>query len=166
MNNIKKITLSGLFCALAVVGSFISIPIMGSRCAPVQHVVNIMAAIVLGPWIGLAIAFSSSLLRNIMGLGTLLAFPGSMFGVFLAGILYKKTGKILYACIGEIFGTGILGGIFAYPIAILLMGKSAAEIGYFVYVTPFLISTIVGSVIGGFLVYSMKKSRVLNINIE
>ena len=164
MNSIKKITLSGFFCALAVVGSFISIPVMGSRCAPVQHMVNVMAAVILGPWVGLAIAFCSSLLRNIMGVGSLLAFPGSMFGVFIAGILYRKTKSILYACIGEAFGTGIIGGICAYPIAILFMGKSAAEWGYFVYVIPFLISTVVGSIIGGLLVFSISKSKALNLN--
>lgn len=165
MNNVKKLTLSGLFCALAIIGSFISFPVFGSKCAPVQHMVNVMAAVILGPWAGLAIAFISSLLRNLMGLGTPLAFPGSMIGVVLAGILYRKTGKILNACIGEAFGTGIFGGICAYPIAIIFMGKNAAEIGYFIYVVPFLISTVAGSILGGLAVYSLSKSSVLKENI-
>ncbi|WP_317316685.1 energy coupling factor transporter S component ThiW [Peptostreptococcus russellii] len=162
MSNIKKLTLAGLFCALAVAGSFISIPVLGSRCAPVQHMVNVIAAIILGPWIGLAIAFCSSLLRNMMGIGSILAFPGSMFGVFIAGVLYRNTKSILTACIGEAFGTGIIGGLCAYPIAVLFMGKNAAELGYFVYVTPFLISTVVGSTIGGLVVFSLAKSKALN----
>ena len=46
----KKIALAGVFTALAVVGSFISFPVAGSKCAPVQHMVNILAAVTLGPF--------------------------------------------------------------------------------------------------------------------
>ncbi len=38
---VYRLSLAGLFTALAVVGSFISIPVGGSKCAPVQHMVNI-----------------------------------------------------------------------------------------------------------------------------
>ena len=48
-NNTKKLALAGVFCALAVVGSLFSFPVFGSKCAPVQHMVNIMCAIFLGP---------------------------------------------------------------------------------------------------------------------
>ena len=51
----KKIALAGVFTALAVVGSFISFPVAGSKCAPVQHMVNILAAVTLGPFWGIAI---------------------------------------------------------------------------------------------------------------
>lgn len=164
MNNIRKLTLAGLFCALAVVGSFVSIPVLGSRCAPVQHMVNVIAAIVLGPWFGLGIAFCASLLRNIMGIGSLLAFPGSMFGVFVAGMVFRKTKNIFAACLGEALGTSILGGLCAYPVAVLFMGQNAAEIGFFAYVTPFLISTSVGSIIGGIIVFSLSKSKAVNLS--
>ena len=57
-----------------------SFPVLASRCSPVQHMVNILCAVFLGPWYGFAAAFLASLLRNLLGLGTLLAFPGSMVG--------------------------------------------------------------------------------------
>ena len=44
----KKLVLAGVLTALAVVGSLISFPIAGSKCAPVQHMVNILAAVTLG----------------------------------------------------------------------------------------------------------------------
>ena len=74
----KKLALAGMLCALAVVGSVFSFPIFGSKCAPVQHMVNILCAVLLGPYYGIGVAFVASLLRNLLGLGSLMAFPGSM----------------------------------------------------------------------------------------
>ena len=46
------LALAGVLCAVAVVGSLLSFPVLGSKCAPVQHMVNILCAVVLGPWYG------------------------------------------------------------------------------------------------------------------
>ncbi len=78
--NIRKLTVTALFAAVAVVGSMFSFPVFGAKCAPVQHLVNILCAVLVGPWWGLAAAFIASLIRNLLGLGSLLAFPGSMLG--------------------------------------------------------------------------------------
>ena len=88
--NTKKLALTAIFAAVAVVGSMFSFPVFGSKCAPVQHLVNVLCAVFLGPGWGLAAAFIASVIRNITGLGTLLAFPGSMCGALLSGLLYKK----------------------------------------------------------------------------
>ena len=61
-NKTKKLALAGVLTALAVVGSFLSVPVAGSKCAPVQHMVNILAAVTLGPGWGVGIAFCASLL--------------------------------------------------------------------------------------------------------
>ena len=42
------------------------------------------------------------------------------------------------------------------------MGKSAAEVAFYAYIVPFLISTAVGAVISAALIYSMKKTGMLN----
>ncbi|MEF2561629.1 MAG: energy coupling factor transporter S component ThiW, partial [Negativibacillus sp.] len=83
--NIRKLSIAGIFCAVAVVGSFFSFPVFASKCAPVQHMVNILCAVLLGPWYGVGVAFCASLLRNLLGLGSLMAFPGSMCGALLCG---------------------------------------------------------------------------------
>ena len=134
--SVKKLALAGMLCALAVVGSVFSFPIFGSKCAPVQHMVNILCAVLLGPYWGLGVAFVASLLRNLLGLGSLMAFPGSMFGALLCGVVYHKTQKLLPTLVGEVFGTSILGGLCAYPVAILLMGKSAGDIAFYAYIVP------------------------------
>ena len=159
--SVKKLALAGMLCALAVVGSVFSFPIFGSKCAPVQHMVNILCAVLLGPYWGLGVAFVASLLRNLLGLGSLMAFPGSMFGALLCGVVYHKTQRLLPTLVGEVFGTSILGGLCAYPVAILLMGKSAGDIAFYAYIVPFLISTAVGAVIAGVLVYSLQHSGAL-----
>lgn len=161
-----KLTLAGMFCAVAVVGSLFSFPIAGSKCAPVQHIINIFSAVLLGPAYGVGVAFAASFIRNITGLGTLLAFPGSMFGAFLSGILYKKTKNYPLTLLGEVFGTGIIGGLCAYPVAVLLMGKDASQIAFYVYVVPFLISTAGGAVIAAVILFSLKKSGALKLMKE
>ena len=84
--NVKKLALAGILCAVAVVGSLFSFPVFGSKCAPVQHMVNILCAVFLGPAYGVGVAFGASLIRNLLGLGSLMAFPGSMFGALLCGL--------------------------------------------------------------------------------
>ena len=134
-----KLAVAGLLTAAAVAGSLLSVPVAGSKCAPVQHMVNILCAVTVGPWWALAQAFIASLIRNLLGLGSPLAFPGSMCGALRGGLLYKYGKKLPFAYIGEVVGTGILGGMLSYPVAYLVMGNTAATL--FMFVVPFLIST-------------------------
>ena len=134
-NKTIKLTMAGMFCAVAVVGSLVSFPVFGSKCAPVQHLINILCAVFLGPAYGVGVAFAASFIRNITGLGTLLAFPGSM--------------------------SGVIGGLCAYPVAILLMGKDISTLAFYVYIVPFLISTVGGAVIAAVILYSLKQAHVL-----
>ena len=83
--NTKKLAIAGVFCAVAVVGSLFSFPIFGSKCSPVQHMVNILCAILLGPSYSIGAAFGAALIRNLLGLGSLMAFPGSIFGALVCG---------------------------------------------------------------------------------
>ena len=154
----KRIALAGVLTAIAVVGSMLSFPVAGSKCAPVQHMVNILAAVTLGPWWGVGIAFAASLLRNILGLGSLMAFPGSMVGALCCGLMYMGTRKLAPTCVAEALGTGILGGIAAYPVAKFLMG--AEPVGLFVYVVPFLVYTVAGSILAFALITVLEKGGV------
>lgn len=160
--NTKKLAIAGVYCAVAVVGSLFSFPVFGSKCSPVQHMVNILCAVMLGPAYGVGAAFAAALIRNLLGLGSLMAFPGSMFGAFVCGIVYAKTKNILGTLIGEVIGTAILGGLCAYPIAIFFMGQSAAGLAFYAYIIPFLISTAGGAIISAVLIYSLKKNGVLH----
>jgi energy coupling factor transporter S component ThiW len=145
----QKIALSGVLIGISVIFGTFSIPIGAAKISPVQHFVNVVGAITLGPAYAIANAFITSLIRNMLGTGSLLAFPGSMVGALLAGILYKKFRKPSIAVLGEIIGTGILGALLAYPVTAIILGKNVAV---FVYIIPFISSCSVGAIIAYFFV--------------
>ena len=141
----RKLTIAALFIAIGTLTAhLIYIPAGISRCFPVQHAINVMAAVLLGADYATAIGFVIACLRNMFGTGSLLAFPGSMVGAFLAGLLYQRHKTLSMAVTGEIFGTGILGGFLAWVIAYFILGSSA--VAWF-FIPPFLISSIGGSFI-------------------
>ncbi len=159
--SVREMAIAGLLTAVAVVGSTLSFPVFASQCAPVQHMVNVVCAAFLGPWYGVGVAFAASLIRNLLGLGTLMAFPGSMFGALLCGLVWKASRNIPLTCVGEVFGTAILGGLAAYPVAIFLMGVEAGTVAFYGYIIPFFVSTSVGAVLAGLLLGALSKVRVL-----
>lgn len=157
--SIKKLAAAGVLIAVGVVCSPLYFPIGASKCFPVQHLINIIASVFLGPLYAVLMAFLTSALRLATGMGTLLAFPGSMCGALIGGLFYKFSKKLPLAYIGELFGTGIIGAIAAYPVATLVMGKEAA---IFTYVLPFIISSAGGTIIAIFLVSALIKTHALD----
>ena len=54
----RKLTISALLIAIGVLaGQLIYIPIGASKCFPVQHTINVLSAVLLGPWYGVMNAF-------------------------------------------------------------------------------------------------------------
>ena len=69
MNN-RKLTLTALLIATNVVlSSIIIIPLGPVKAAPVQHFINVLCAVFVGPWYGLALSISS-IIRNLFGTGS------------------------------------------------------------------------------------------------
>lgn len=158
--NIKKLAFAGILTAFAVIGSFVSIPVGVSKCAPVQHFVNILSAVFLGPFWAVGIAFSSSLLRNFMGIGSLLAFPGSMLGALFSGVLYRLMGKLTFAYLGELIGTSIIGALVSYPVAKYIIGNNKSAV--FGFVLPFSISCAGGTVLAILIITALKRSGTID----
>ncbi|WP_425060321.1 hypothetical protein SCACP_10090 [Sporomusa carbonis] len=155
---VRKLAYTAMFMAVGVLSAhLVYIPIGVSKCFPLQAVINILLAVLLGTRYSVSAAFGIALLRNILGTGSLLAFPGSMIGAALAGLLYKKTNNIWGAIIGEIIGTGVFGALLAYPVAKYFIGS---QVGAFFFVTPFLISTVGGSIIA-YLLYKTSIPTIL-----
>jgi len=151
----KKMVLAAMLAAIGVLTSnLIYVPVGIAKCFPMQHMINVIAGVFLGPWYATGTAFTISMIRNLSGTGTLLAFPGSMIGAFLAGLLYQKTGKSGAAALGEVLGTGFLVALLAVPMANLLMGASKGAIAF---VVPFAVSSVGGALIA----YGMLKTTVL-----
>ncbi len=155
----KKLAAAGVLIAVGVVCSPLYFPVGASKCFPVQHLINIIASVFLGPLYAVAMAAVTSALRLATGMGTLLAFPGSMIGALVGSLLYKFTKKLPLAYIGELIGTGVFGAFAAYPLATMVMGKEAA---LFTYVLPFAVSSLGGTIIAVFLVTALKKTHALD----
>lgn len=156
MNQTRKLTYTAILAAITTVSSsVIYIPIGFAKIFPIQHFVNVLSAVMLGPWYAVLQAFLSSTLRNLMGTGTLFAYPGSMIGALLAALVYSKTKKIELTALGEVIGTGILGAMATYPISVLLLGKEATLFGL---VPAFVMSSFGGAV----LAYAVLKVLVKN----
>ena len=98
----RNIARAVILVAIAVALSPIFIPVGISKCFPAQHMINVIAAVMLGPVYAVAIAAAAAIIRNILGLGTLLAFPGGMIGAFLAGLAYRYFKNMYLAGAGEI----------------------------------------------------------------
>ena len=49
---------------------------------------------------------------------------------------YTKSKNIPLTLVGEVGGTSLLGGLCAYTVAVLLMGKSASEVAFYAYIIP------------------------------
>lgn len=99
---LRTMVFSAVVTALTVLLSPVfSFPLGVTRAFPIQHMANIFLAVLAGTRYGVAAAFTASLIRNIAGTGSLLAFPGSMIGAFLSGWLYSRTHKLWAAAAGE-----------------------------------------------------------------
>ncbi len=153
----RAVAISGLLVALGTLTSHILwFPAGVAKAFPVQHAINVVAGVLLGPGWAVTNAAAIGVLRNALGVGTPLAFPGGMIGAFLAGWAYQRTRKLGWALTGEVFGTGVLGALASYPIVVLLLGKEAALFGFIV---PFSVSSIAGSVIAYILLAALQRTR-------
>lgn len=161
MKKIYLLTLTAVFVTIGTLGAqFFWFPAGFAKAYPVQHAVNVMAAITLGPGPAVVIAFMIGLLRNMLGLGTILAFPGAMIGAWLAGMLYHWFRKKIWAVVGESFGTGIIGALTAVPFANLFMNSSA---GALFFMPSFLVSSVTGAFIGWFVLLRVKPENMIRL---
>jgi len=154
----KDVARAVILVAIAVALSPIFIPVGISKCFPAQHMVNVLGAVMLGPAYAVGIALIAGIIRNIMGLGTLLAFPGGMIGALLAGLAYRYFKNIYVAGVGEVIGTGILGSLASvWIVAPLLMGKSMAVVTLMI---AFSVSTLGGTIIGIIALHLLRKAKI------
>ncbi|MGG0655507.1 energy coupling factor transporter S component ThiW [Rummeliibacillus pycnus] len=160
LNKTKKLTYTAIIAAITTVSSsVIYIPLGFVKIFPIQHFANVLSAVLLGPWYALLQAFTSSTLRIMMGTGTVFAYPGSMIGALLASILYAKSKRIELAGLGEVFGTGVLGAMATYPIAVLFLGQEATLFGL---VPAFAISSFTGALMGYGLLKVLSRNHALS----
>lgn len=151
----RKLVLTALLACLSfVLCTFVYFPAM----APFQHFVDVLAAVLLGPWYGFASALLCGILRMLSG-RTIQAVTGAIFGPILGGLLYRKTKNVWLVWVGEVVGTGFCGAMASYPLMRLFYGLDAQSPFYYIpFYTP---SAMVGGAMGLAVVLILKRSGVL-----
>ena len=153
---LSRLTIAALLAGAGAIMSGIYFPFGPTRCFPFQHTVNVISGILLGPWWAIGVAFTTSIIRFLMGTGTLFAFPGSIPGAFMVGMAYRFLNKDL-AAFAEPLGTGPIGA----TISALILGPAIGRsIGLWTLQTAFLTSSIPGSIIGFLFIVTLRKTGV------
>ncbi|MDQ7849284.1 MAG: energy coupling factor transporter S component ThiW [Armatimonadota bacterium] len=155
----RKLVLGAFFAALPVVLSFVpgAIPVAGAKLLPWQHMTNVLAGVLLGPWYAALAATVAAILRNLFGVGTLLAFPGGIPGALVVGFGYKYLRRD-WAGLLEPLGTGPVGAtIGALVVAPALMDRA---IPLLTLQYLFLASSIPGALVGFLLLKVLQRLHV------
>lgn len=158
---VKMITLAMLVAIGVVISPILRVESPFGNMCPMAHLINIVCGVLMGPWWSLLCATLIGVLRMLfMGIPPL-ALTGAVFGAVLSGLFYRlSNGRILFAVLGEIIGTGIIGAIASYPVMTYLWGKTGLT--WLFYVPSFIVGTLIGGTIAFIFLSALKKSSVLS----
>jgi len=160
MNNSKKLLKMLVLSMLVALGVVISPLLRVEGMCPMAHFINIVCSVFLGPWY----SFVCALLIGIIRMATMgippIALTGAIFGAFLSGIFYRASkGRLLFAVLGEVIGTGIIGAVISYPVMSLLWGKEG--LSWLFYVPSFICGTLIGGSIAFAFLNRLSKNGML-----
>lgn len=153
---LKMVVLAMLVALGVVISPFLRVEGM----CPMAHLINITAAVLLGPYYALLCAFLIGVIRMTVMAIPPLALTGAVFGAFLSGVLYRASkGRLIFAVIGEVIGTGIIGAIVSYPVMTFLWGKTGLT--PFFYVPGFISGTLIGGSVAFIFLKQLIKAGLL-----
>jgi len=168
---LRKLVLSALLSALALAISPVAWFQWGpTKAFPGQHMVNVLAGVIIGPFWASLCAIIVGTIRIMLGLGTVFAYPGGIPGGLMVGLLYsflkKKAGKrktILLASLGEPVGTVLIGGTVSWYVVDPLLGSTMqAKFGtLLLFYFGWALSSLSGWAIGLILVLTLDRTGVL-----
>ena len=142
--HLRRLVLAAMFAALGTLLGSLSIPVGPTRVAPLQHTINAIAGIWLGPWYAAGAALVTAFLRHSLGWGSLFAFPGSPFGALVVGYAYRIL-RTDAAALCEPIGTGPIGATIAAWVFQPLVGSHHT---LWWFQGAFLASSIPGAILG------------------
>ena len=156
-NRLIKMTFLAMMIAIGVVIS----PILRVEgMCPMAHLINIVCSVMMGPWYSLVCATLIGIIRMMFMVIPPLALAGSVFGAFLSGMLYRVSGgRMIFAVVGEVIGTGIIGAIVSYPVMAFLMGRGGLSLMF--YVPSFICGTLIGGSVAFIFLKYLNKAKML-----
>ena len=113
-----RISMISIFTAIGVWLSPLWFPILTSKAFPIQHMINALAGVLLGPVDAVIIAFLIGVLRVSYNLGTIYAFPGGLPGGFVVGLFHIALRKY----VGR--GRAAKLAVWTEPIGTVLIGAT------------------------------------------
>ncbi|MEM3080019.1 MAG: energy coupling factor transporter S component ThiW [Thermoproteota archaeon] len=172
-----KLVLVSCFTALGVVISpFFHFIFLGTRAFPGQHFINALAGVLIGPWWAALVAVFVGVIRNLLGVGTVFAFPGGVPGALVVGLAYKVTGRLrkrpirFSAALLEPVGTVMIGAtlslllvapIVAWRPLLALIEKLGLWQSLLTLWVGWSISSVTGSVMGYLSLLILGRASVL-----
>ncbi|PKK39136.1 Substrate-specific component ThiW of predicted thiazole ECF transporter [Clostridiaceae bacterium JG1575] len=156
--SLRQMVALALFVAIGVVLS----PLLRVEgYAPMQHFINVVVSVFMGPWYSLLCAVLIGLIRMMTMSIPPLALTGAIFGAFLSGFLYERVHhKFWAAWLGEVLGTGLIGSIASYPVMKFLLGRG--EITFFFYTPSFTVASMMGAGIAVFFLIALQRNHLLD----
>jgi energy coupling factor transporter S component ThiW len=153
----KKIALAAVLVAVTVVLSPIHFYVGSSKVFPAQHMVNGIAGVLLGPWYAGVMALFTGVIRNMLGIGTLHAFPGGIPGALVVGFVYKYVKKTDFAALAEPLGTVVIGATISALVVAPYLGKAFTIAFWWI---AFATSSIPGSFLGFIVLKSLRLAGI------
>jgi len=154
--NLKNIVLTAILSAVSIILGYFSIPVGVMKILPFQHMMNVITGIIVGPIYAAIAATITGITRNILGTGTIFAFPGGIPGAIVVGLAYKVI-KHDEAALLEPIGT-FIGALISPIIAGIALGKTMDAM---IFIIPFMASSIPGSTIGYVIIKLLRKRGIL-----
>jgi len=162
---VKKLAIVIVFSALGVaIAPFFWFVFLGTKAYPTQHMINAILGVLIDPlWTAIAAIFIGTI-RNMLGIGTLYAFPGGIPGGVVVGIVYwfLKRFKVsektrLTSAFAEPIGTLLIGvplSLFLFapwmmdPKLLDLIAKEGILLAFLILGAGWALSCVPGSILG------------------
>ena len=175
---LRRITLLTVFTALGVALSPITwFQFLTTKAYPTQHLINALTGVILGPWWGMLTALLIGIIRNMIGVGTLYAFPGGVPGALIVGLTYMITSRsrnrfLRYsAALMEPVGTVLIGG----TISVFILAPAIGDVRILgvleqrgaleflpIFWLGWALSSVPGSILGYMTLLALDRSGVLD----
>lgn len=155
--NTRMLVYTAIFGALGAALGWISFPVGPTKVAPLQHTINSISGVLIGPW-AVVSAIIAATIRYSTGMGSIHAFPGSPFGALVVAVVYKMIKKdfsSLFEPLGTIFIGGTLSGLVVAP----YLTQGNAPTVWFFWIA-FAASCIPGSILGYIILKILRRSNV------
>lgn len=122
----------------------------------VPAVLDVLAAVLVGPWWGAGVMLVTAGLLSPYFAGYPSLPYASVFGVMVAGLACRATGNVLHVVLGEIVGAGVIGAIANAALGIY---ATDTTFDWPSWVGMRLSPTCIGAVLGGLALIVMRRSE-------